>query len=109
MKKGEIWVVEIPAINGYEQHGIRPVVLVANCEANIVTIIPLTTSRAALKFLHVIGISPDDKNNLNGYSIALIFQLRALDQKRLIKKVGVLNQDYITQIDKNIINMLSLI
>ncbi len=27
MKKGEVWLVEIPKSNGHEQSGLRPVIL----------------------------------------------------------------------------------
>ncbi|MBS3176376.1 type II toxin-antitoxin system PemK/MazF family toxin [Candidatus Woesearchaeota archaeon] len=35
MKKGEIWLVELPSADGHEQIGTRPCIILAETEANI--------------------------------------------------------------------------
>lgn len=32
MKKGEIWLVELPSTNGHEQAGTRPVIILTETE-----------------------------------------------------------------------------
>lgn len=108
MKKGEIWLVEIPPTNGHEQSGLRPVLVLSPIEANVVIIIPFTSNMKALRFPHTLEIHPTASNGLNAISVALIFQIRAIDKKRLQRKVGALSSDLVEQIDTMIRHMLSL-
>lgn len=54
MNKGDIWLVRIPPTNGYEQSGLRPVIVLSPVEANVVTIIPCTSNLRALRFSHTL-------------------------------------------------------
>ena len=108
MKKGELWLVEIPPTNGYEQSGLRPVLLLSPPEANIVMIIPFTSNLRALRYSHTIEIHPSPLNGLDAISVALVFQLRAIDKKRLQRKIGELPSEILTQIDAMIRQILSL-
>lgn len=99
MKKGEIWQVELPSTNGHEQSGTRPVIVMAETEANIAVIIPFTSNIQALRFPHTIEVKPENKNGLNAISVALIFQIRAIDKKRLKKKIGELDVLVLNEID----------
>lgn len=108
MKKGEIWLVEIPKTNGHEQSGLRPVIVFSSVEANTVFILPCTTNLTALRFMHTLEIHPLTANGLSSTSVALVFQLRAIDNKRLIRKIGVLEPDTLSQINEMIKGMLTL-
>ena len=87
MGKGEIWIIDIPEGDGSEQYWIRPVIIIAELEANIAVIIPFTSNIRAFRFPNIIAIEPDESNGLIITSIALIFQIRTIDRKRLIKKI----------------------
>ena len=65
MKKGEIWLVELPSTNGHEQAGMRPVIILAETEADISIIVPLTSNLQALRFPHTIEIKSSKRNGLN--------------------------------------------
>jgi len=108
MKKGEIWLVEIPKSNGHEQEGSRPSLVLAETEANIVIIIPFTSNIQALRFPHTIEIKPSKRNGLSSLSIALIFQIRAIDKRRLGKKIGNLEDSYLQEADKILKQLLVL-
>lgn len=108
MTKGEVWIVDIPETNGYEQQGTRPVVIVTELEANIAMIIPCTSNLKALRFPHVVEIQPTQENGLDVNSIALIFQLRAIDQKRLLRKIGIIDNNLIGTVDEVLKSMLGL-
>src|SRR3989344_472410 len=108
MKRGEIWVVEIPAGIGHEQYGSRPVCIVAETEANVAVIIPFTANLKALKFSNVLEIKPDKDNNLKETSIALVFQIRAIDKTRLKYKMGFLNDKTNEKINSLLKNFLEL-
>lgn len=101
MKKGEIWLIEIPSSNGHEQAGTRPAIVLSHVEANIVIIIPLTSNLQALRFPHTIEIKPSNKNGLKEISVALVFQIRAIDNKRIKNKIG--------EIEKPLLNELNII
>ena len=106
MKKGEIWSVEIPVSNGHEQSGLRPVIIFSEVEANIVIIIPLTSSLQALKYPNTIEVNPTYTNGLKTNSVALVFQLRAIDKKRMKNRIGTIENKLLEEINQMIKNML---
>ena len=108
MKKGEVWIVTIPSIGGHEQHGIRPVILLADTCASVVIGIPCTTNMRALRFPHTVSVVPSIKSGLAQDSIALVLQIRAIDKKRLEKKVGVLDKSVLRQIERELRRLLTL-
>lgn len=108
MKKGELWLVEIPPTNGHEQSGLRPVLVLSPVEANVVIIIPFTSNLSALRYPHTVEIHPSPSNGLNTTSVGLVFQMRAIDKKRLQRKIGELDTDTLKQIESMIKNILSL-
>jgi mRNA interferase MazF len=54
-------------------------------------VIPLTTTLERERFPYTCRISPSIKNGLSEESIALAFQIRAIDKGRLVKKLGILD------------------
>ncbi len=93
MQKGDIYIVEIPVSGGHEQAGLRPAIIVqaAGLEGlPTVLIVPITSKQRAAEFPFTFIIEPDEFNNLDVISVALVFQLRAIDKKRLKNKIGKL-------------------
>ena len=39
MKRGEIWLTEIPSSGGHGQYGFRPVIIIQTTKTNVITII----------------------------------------------------------------------
>ncbi|MBI3813862.1 MAG: type II toxin-antitoxin system PemK/MazF family toxin [Nitrospinae bacterium] len=84
-------MVEIPPSGGHEQAGLRPAVIVqtiASEKLPTVLIVPLTSKQKAADFPFAFIIEPDRLNNLDTVSVALIFQLRAIDKRRVKNKIG---------------------
>ncbi|MEA2074273.1 MAG: type II toxin-antitoxin system PemK/MazF family toxin [Euryarchaeota archaeon] len=110
MKLGDIYLVDLPQIGGHEQMGKRPAIILQEDEYNLPTvlIVPLTTKMKALDFAGTILIKSDDRNHLDRESIALAFQLRAIDRKRLSKKIGKLRVDQITKLQSLIKELLGI-
>ena len=106
MNKGEIYIVEFPQTNGHEQTGKRPVLILADTESNISIVVPFTSNIQALRFPHAIEVEPSKDNGLTSKSIALVFQIRAIDKKRIKKKIGVLETSIMKRIDKMLKNLL---
>ena len=108
MKKGEIWLVELPSADGHEQIGTRPCIILAETEANIAIVIPFTSNIQALRFPHTLEVRPSKTNALSSISIALLFQVRAIDKRRLMKKIGSLEEKTLKEIDEKLRKILSL-
>lgn len=110
MKAGDIYLVEISASGGHEQQGVRPAIVVQTA-GNIdrvptVLIVPFTTQIKAANFPFTFVVEPDSTNNLTSTSIALVFQLRAIDKKRIKSKIGSLNPSDMQILKQNLENIL---
>ena len=108
MTKGEIWTTTIPPIVGHEQHGARPVLIIANTSSPMAMVVPFTSNTRALRLPHTVQIKPSDKNSLTQPTIALVLQLRALDKKRLIEKLGILESQPMTSVIDTLRAMLQI-
>jgi mRNA interferase MazF len=51
-------------------------------------------------------IDPLEQNGLTLTSIAMVFQMRAIDRKRIIRKIGKLETEYLAQVDAAIWQLL---
>ncbi len=104
----EIWLVKLPVEKGHEQFGTRPALVLARPIKEIAIIIPFTSNLLALRFPYTLKVEPSKTNGLKTVSILLIFQIRAIDSRRLIKKIGELENEYMQSIKEQLIRMLSL-
>ena len=78
---------------------MRPAILWRDLDhVGMAVIIPITSNIEREKLAHTHRLSPDAKNGLNEESIALVFQIRTIDKKRLIKNLGELGEEDIGQI-----------
>lgn len=110
MKARDIYLVEIPSSEGHEQQGLRPAIIVQNSESidrvPTILVVPLTTQVKATNFPFTFGVEPDSNNNLNSTSVVLVFQLRAIDKKRLKNKLGSLSSNDMQILKQNLENIL---
>ena len=113
INRGDIYYADLEDnIEGSEQAGIRPVVIVQNDVGNEyspTTIIVPITSKIQLKAripTHV--FIKKNKKRLITNSIALVEQLKTIDKKRLRYFLGTLDENEIKAIDKAIIVALGL-
>ena len=100
MKKGDVWIVEFPSANGHEQYGLRPGIIIADTPTNVVIVIPCTANLQTLRFPFTLRLDPSKKNGVDAPTIALLLQIRALDRRRFIKKVGVLERNALIKINR---------
>ena len=109
MKKGELWIAGFPFRKGREQSGKRPVIVIADTKTSVAIVIPLTSNLEAIqRFSYVLEIKKSEENKLEKDSAALIFQLQALDKRRFVAKLGVIEQSYIEEIDRTIKDLLKI-
>ena len=108
----EIYSVEIPASNGHEQAGTRPAIVVQaprfENRLPTVLIVPLTSRLTAQAFPGTFVIQPDAENNLTMNSVALVFQLRAIDKRRLKRRIGRLTAVHLAQVHRMMKDLLQL-
>lgn len=107
MKKREVWVTEIPLSDGREQHGTRPAIVIAEPIANTVLIIPCTSNEKAANYKGTVPLKPRLTNGLSVKTIALVFQMRAIDAKRVRKRIGTLAPSEYEPIRKEILKLVS--
>jgi mRNA-degrading endonuclease toxin of MazEF toxin-antitoxin module len=92
---GDVYWVEFPGGAGRAQAGRRPAIVVQNSKASdslpTVLLIPLTTQQDALRFPGTILVESDPENGLRKPSVALIFQLTALDKRFLGIQAGIVS------------------
>jgi len=108
MKKGEIWVVNMGSTDGHEQEGTRPAVVIADVVGSVITVIPCTSNLESLRFPFTLAVEPSSKNGLAKMSVAVVFQLRAIDKSKLKNKIGVLDKKAVKSINVLMKKMLGL-
>jgi mRNA interferase MazF len=99
---GDIHWVELPLSTGHEQSGRRPAVIVQD-EAYagmlpVVLTIPLTSAASTLRFSGTLLIQPNAENGLRQASVALVFQMRAVDRRRIGDRVGAVGAKVLAEI-----------
>lgn len=109
IKQYEIWLADLNPSRGTEPGKTRPVVIIQTNLLNdthpSTVIYPITTNvqiEVNLLRVHL------KKGQLDKLSDVLVDQIRAIDNKRFIKKVGQLNKDQIIKIKDNIRIVLDL-
>lgn len=99
MNIGEIYWVEFPARGGRAQAGRRPAIVVQSITTlPTVLLIPLTTQQDALRFAGTVLVETDANNNLRQPSVALVFQLTAVDKNFIKDKLGNISDDKMKEI-----------
>jgi mRNA interferase MazF len=109
IKQYDIWLADLNPSRGTEPGKTRPVVIIQtnllNYTHSSTIVCPITTnvqSEVNLLRIHL------KKGQLDKLSDVLVDQIRAIDNKRFIKKVGQLNKDQILRIKDNIRIVLDL-
>jgi mRNA interferase MazF len=110
-KTGDIFVADLEPVKGSEQGKKRPVIVFQNPDVSVFTTtvicIPLTSNMARLGFPGTcfikkgIGGLPDD-------SIALCFQMRAIDRARLGKRYGKIESTALSDLANSILSALGI-
>jgi mRNA interferase MazF len=109
IKQYDIWLANLNPSAGTEAGKTRPVVIIQTNllnETHVSTLIcPITTNvktEIALLRVHL------KKGQLDKLSDILVDQIRAIDNKRLIKKIGHLTKEQIQKLKNNIRIVLDL-
>ncbi len=112
VKKGDIWLVNLGPTIGHEIKKSRPGVIIQNDFGNKhspITIIAPLTSQKLEKVYPFETLISRGTSGLEKDSKALLNQVRAIDKKRLVKKLGRANEETINELNEAIKISLGLI
>lgn len=101
----ELWWCSLGLNVGFEQNGSslefrRPVLVLKGLSRSTCIIIPVTTSKNTHKYRIPLGLVGDKQ------SVAIISQLRIIDTRRLVKKIGTIDRILFSEIRKTAKAML---
>ena len=99
---GEIRWVDLPPRGGHAQSGQRPAIVVQSersaTRIPTVLVVPLTSSLDALRFPGTVLLESDAQNGLRRSSVALVFQLTAIDRRLLTNRLGNVSSKVLDEI-----------
>ena len=91
MKQGDIWIADLEPVQGSEQGGKRPVVIISSDHMNdalpIVIAVPLSSKIKS--YPTAVRIEPSSANGLRLETEALPFQIRTITKGRLKQRIGI--------------------
>lgn len=94
-------MVDLNPVAGAEQAGIRPALVIqvdkANAGSPHTVIIPFTTRIREVKLPSHVRI-PAGIGGLADESILLCEQIRVIDKRRLVRKLGSIRQEYLREV-----------
>jgi mRNA interferase MazF len=101
IKRGDVFQVDLNPVVGAEQAGIRPAIVIqidkANAASPHTVIIPFTTRIREVKLPSHVRI-PAGIGGLAGESIFLCEQIRVIDKRRLVRKMGNTGEEYLKEV-----------
>ena len=87
-----VWLANLDPIVGSEQGKTRPVLIISKSSLNsilpVVNVIPITSRKANRCVYPNEAVLPASTGGLTLDSIALCYQIRTLDKRRLVRKLG---------------------
>ena len=116
MRRAEVWLASFDPSSGSEAAKARPCVIVSADASNrvverlgrgVVTVVPLTTNTARVHDFQA-RITAGGANGLTADSKAQAEQVRALDQSRILRKLGMVDAEQMAAIDQALITHLGL-
>lgn len=111
VKRENVFLVDLNPVVGTEQSGIRPALVIqidkANARSPHTVVIPFTTKiRQAILPSHV--KVPAGIGGLQEDSVLLCEQIRVIDKRRLLKRIGKIDKACLAEIHKGLKTILGL-
>ena len=105
-RRGEIYLTALDPTVGSEIQKTRPALVIQNDTSNRLSqttiVAPITsTVRLPLSPVHAL-LAADETTGLSVPSVALLNQIRTVDRRRLIKRLGVADGETLVQVDEAI-------
>ncbi|MAG16180.1 PemK family transcriptional regulator [Candidatus Woesearchaeota archaeon] len=112
VKRGDIWLVNLDPTIGHEIKKSRPGVIIQNDLGNKysqVTIVAPVTSQKTEKVYPFEVLLMNRISGLDKSSKVLLNQIRAIDKKRLVKRLGKVDEEILNRINEAIKISLGLV
>jgi mRNA interferase MazF len=106
MLRGEIFLVELDPVRGSESSKTRPAIVVSSNAVNdsaehrgrgVVTVVPITANLRHVFAFQV--LLPSDDTGLARDSKAQAEQVRSVSTERLVRRIGVVGAERMSQVD----------
>ena len=112
MRRGDVFLARLDPVEGSEQAGFRPVVIVSrnalNSSSPIVVVVPITSHKKARRLYPSQVLVSGENGGLKVDSVVLCEQVRAIAKTRLGEKWGMLQGRTMVQIDRALLICLDL-
>jgi mRNA interferase MazF len=112
MKRGEIYDARLEPVEGSEQGGTRPIIVVSrdaiNAHSPVVLAVPCTTYQNSKKIYPTQVLIKAPEAGLSNDSIAMADQVRVLSKQRLLRLRGILEQETLNKLDQALLIALDL-
>ena len=104
-KRGQIWLVNFDPSFGHEYKKVRPAIIIQHgkyiTSSNLLTVIPISSQIANPTELDIL-LKKDNQNRLMKDSLIKTKQISSFDKRRFIKLIGIVNEQMMEKLDKNI-------
>ncbi len=91
-----IYIADLDPVEGSEQGGQRPVIIISNDDFNgvmpVITVLPLTSLKPARKIYPGEVLIRKGEANLDVDSLVMAHQIRTISKSRLRKDIGLLSE-----------------
>ncbi len=112
MKRGEVYDARLEPVEGSEQGGTRPVIIVSrdviNAYSPVVLAVPCTTYQSGKKVYPTQVLIKAPEGGLINNSIAMADQVRVLSKERLLHLRGILKQETIEKLNQALLIAMDL-
>lgn len=102
IRRGDIWLVSLNPTKGHEMQKCRPCVVISQDTLHhlpLKIICPITEWQEKYSVSHWhITLESNSSTGLNKRSLVDSFQIRCIDEKRFIKRIGVVNEEELLDI-----------
>jgi mRNA interferase MazF len=107
LRRGDIWLVNFNPAQGSEQRGIRPALIVQNDVGNEVSPVTIVAAISSVTKTYPINVEiKPSESGLEKDSVVKLNQIRTIDKKRLIERLGRLDSSKMKAVNSAL--MLSL-
>ncbi|HEI9020881.1 TPA: type II toxin-antitoxin system PemK/MazF family toxin [Staphylococcus aureus] len=111
IRRGDVYLADLSPVQGSEQGGVRPVVIIQNDTGNKYSptvIVAAITGRINKAKIQTHVEIEKKKYKLDKDSVILLEQIRTLDKKRLKEKLTYLSDDKMKEVDNALMISLGL-
>jgi mRNA interferase MazF len=108
MARGDVLLVSLPPSDRREQSGRRPAIAVQTDQQGepMLMVAPVTSNLTGLRFSFTVRVEPSPDNGLTTPSVVMVFQMRAIDKARIVRRIGQVSNEDLARIDSEIWRML---